>query len=172
MDYSIVPGSVRHIKPMASRMRAAACITLQDYGYLPRAALHRVFVRSLYCRAALVDGRPVAMWGVVGTLLNETAYVWLVMSDEIAHIPRTIVREAKRELAGIMKGYREIAATVLPDDDAAIRFAVYLGFHDRDDEADDGTRKATAREIRENPRHRIPVGDQFVIGLGYHSEAH
>lgn len=169
MEYSIVPASVRHIRPMARRMRSAACITLQDYGYLPRAALHRVFVRSIYCRTALVDDKPVAMWGVVSTLLNDTAYVWLVMSDEIAHIPRTIVREAKRELAAIMGRYREVAATVLPDDDAAIRFAVYLGFHDND--AEGQSRKATAREIRENPRHRIPVGDTYVIGLGYHPEA-
>ena len=170
MEYSIVPASILHIKPMAKRIRAAACITLQDYGYLPRAALHRAFLRSLYCRTALIDGRPVAMWGVDGTLLSDTAYVWLVMSDEIAHIPRTIVREAKRELAAIMGRYSEVAATVLPDDDAAIRFAVYLGFHDRHDE-DESTRRELVRKIRENPLYRIPVGDRYVIGLGYHPEA-
>jgi hypothetical protein len=167
-----MPASVRHIKPMAARLRAAACITLQGYGHEPRRALHRVFLASFYCRTALIEDKPVAMWGVTGTLLGEQAYVWLVISDEIAGMPYAIVREAKRELATIMQDYSEIATTVLPDDDAAIRFAIYLGFHDRHDDRH-LNRRETEREIRSDPRNRIPIGDSYVIGLGYHpAEAH
>ena len=172
MKYEVVKGSILHVKPMARRVRAAAAITLEGYGYEPRSALHRIFIRSFYCRTALVDGHPVAMWGVTGTMLSESAYVWLVMSDEIAAFPRAIVREAKAQLASIMNGYDEVATTVLPDDDAAIRFALYLGFHDRhDDQAERLPRKAMERVIRENPRYRIPVGDSYVIELGYHAGA-
>lgn len=149
-------------------MRVAACMTLQSFGQDPRRALHRVFLQSLYCRTALIDGKPVAMWGVVAGLMSETAYVWLVISDQIANIPLSITREAKAELSKIMERYEELATTVLPDDDAAIRFAVYLGFHD-DHDGPRLSRKAREREIRENPAHRIPVGDQYVIALGYHA---
>jgi hypothetical protein len=173
LSYSIVPASIRHIKPMAARLRAAACITLQGFGYEPRRALHRVFLNSFYCRTAMVEGRPVAMWGITGTLLNDAAYVWLVMSDDIANIPRSITREAKTELSRIMENYREIATTVLPDDEAAIRFAVYLGFHDNHEGGEHQSRKELERQIRENPKLRIPIGDSYVIGLGYHpAEAH
>lgn len=169
MSYSVVPASVRHIRPMSRRLRAAACLTLQAFGHDPRRALHRIFLNSFYCRTALIEDRPVAMWGVTGTLLNDVVYVWLVMSDDIANIPRTIVWEAKKELSNIMANYREIATTVLPDDDAAIRFAVYLGFQDVDGAIPLEGRKAIEHDIRENPKHRIPVGDGYVISLGYHA---
>jgi hypothetical protein len=155
---------------MSRHLRAAACITLQGFGFEPRQALHRAFVASHYCRTATVDEKPVAMWGVKGTLLGDTALVWLVLSDQIAAVPRAVTREARAELSRIMENYREIAITVLPDDLAAVRFAVYLGFHDR--ENDDGalSRKALTDAILADPRYRIPVGDSFVIALGYHPE--
>lgn len=174
--YDIVPSSILHVRPMSRKMRAAACITLQGFGLQPREALRRAVRASPYCRTALVDGKPVAMWGVKETLLSDCAVVWLVLSQEIARLPTAIVREARAELDRVMQTRREIAITVLPDDDAAIRFAVYLGFHDRDGETEEGgemTRKAMCRAIRQSPRYRIPIGDSFVIALGYHpGEAH
>lgn len=167
--YSIERASARHIRPMAAHLRAAACITLQGYGYNPRQALHRAFIASFYCRTALSNGRPVAMWGVTGTLMSDVAFVWLVLSQEITKIPLSITRDARRELAKIMENYDEIATTVLPDDEAAIQFAVHLGFHDREGADAPGSRRGLAAAIKADPKHRIPVGDSYVIGLGYHA---
>ncbi len=168
MDYQIRRASILDVRPMSKRLRAAACVTLNAYGFRPRQALHRVYISSFYCRTALIDRKPVAMWGIMGTLMSECAYVWLVMSDEIANIPRVIVREAKRELSAIMENYSDVATTVLPEDDAAVRFALYLGFSDRAGEYRNMPRKDLERELRENVRHRIPIGDSYAIGLAYH----
>ena len=165
--FEVVRTSPHYIRPMARRMRAAAAVSLQGYGFDPRRALHRVVLDSAYCRTAKVDGEVVAMWGIVAPVLASTAYVWLVMSDEIAKVPRFVVQTAKEELAEMMETYEEVATTVLPDDEAAIRFALYLGFHDNDDE-EPASHKVRAQRLRENPRHRIPIGDHFVIALGYH----
>lgn len=166
--YQIVPASIRHIKPMAARLRAAACITLQGFGYEPRRALHRAFLASYYCRTAVLDGKPIAMWGTKSVLLGDEALVWLVLSDEVTKMPLSVVKEARAELAKIMDDYREVAITVLPDDEAAIRFAVFLGFHDRDNDDGHFTRKDMCQQIRENPNYRIPIGDSYVVALGYH----
>lgn len=169
----IIPASIRHVRPMSRKMRAAACMTLQGFGYAPRGALHRAFVASLYRRTAMIDGAPVAMWGIVGTLTDDEVLVWLVMSDEIANIPLSIVRAARAELAKIMERYEELATTVLPDDEAAIRFALHLGFHDRhDDEGPPLSRHELRREVMTNPKYRVPIGDSYVIALGYHGGAH
>lgn len=168
MDYEVVPASVRHLKPMSAQLRAAACITLQDFGIDPRHALHRAFIASRYCRTALMDGRPIAMWGVKGTMLGDTAAVWLVLSQDVTHMPVAVVKEAQAELARIMQTVDEIAITVLPDDEAAIRFACHLGFHDREDIR--LSRKELVRAIMDDPKYRIPIGDQFVIALGYHPD--
>lgn len=153
---------------MAKRLRAAACVTLQAYGFDPRRALHDVFVESHYARTALVEGKPVAMWGLKGQLLSEVAYVWLVLSEEIGVLPLQIVREARKEMAEIMANYSEVATTVLPNDEQAVAFALCLGFHDRHDEEDPLPLKHRVRQVLDNPRHRIPIGESYVIGLGYH----
>ena len=165
---SIVPASIRHVKPMGSKLRAAACITLQGFGMEPRRALHRAFLASHYCRTALVDGKPVAMWGVKGTMLGDSAIVWLVLSNDVTRMPITIVRTAKAELAKVMESNNEVAITVLPDDEAAVRFAVHLGFHDREDEG--LTKRELCEQIITDPKYRIPIGDSFVIAMGYHPE--
>ena len=166
--YSVVPTSVRHIKPMSRDLRAAACVTLQGFGFKPREALHRAVLASYYCRTALKDSKPIAMWGVKGPLLADTAVVWLVLSDEVTRMPLAIVREARAELAKVMENKKEIAITVLPDDAAAIRFAVFLGFHDRENDDGELSRKTLCDAILADPQYRIPVGDQYVIALGYH----
>ena len=167
MNYQVVPASVRHLRPMSRELRAAACITLQGFGLEPRRALHRAFVASHYCRTALdPDGRPIAMWGVKATILAEVAFVWLVLSNQVTHMPVAVVKEAQAELAKIMRDVDEVAITVLPDDEAAVRFAVHLGFHDREDIR--LSRKELVAAILADPKMKIPVGDQFVVALGYH----
>ena len=148
--YTIEPASIRHVRPMSVRMRPEAAMALDGYGFNPRAALRRAFVASFHCRTAMMDGHPVAMWGAAGTLMGYQAYVWLVLSDEIRAMPRAILKEARADLESVMEDRPEIIATVLPDDEAAIRFARHLGF--------------TGDE-------RIPLGDRHAIKLGYHPEA-
>jgi hypothetical protein len=169
--HEIVAASVRHIRPMSKRLRTAACITLQRFGQDPRRGLHRAFISSNYCRTALIDGRPVAMWGVCGALMSNVASVWLVIAEDIVNLPLAIVREARTELSRVMGNYHELVTTVLPDDEAAVRFALYLGFQGFEDD-DDAPRKVRYEEIMSDPKHRIPVGDSYVIGLGYRAEAY
>lgn len=168
-SYSVVPASIRHVRPMSAQLRAAACITLQGFSMEPRRALHRAFIASPYCRTALQDGKPIAMWGVKGTMLGDTAFVWLVLSEGVTKMPVSIVKEARAELAKVMETNDEVAITVLPDDEAAVRFAVALGFHDRNNDGDLLlSRKEMTREIIADPRYKIPIGDSYVIALGYH----
>lgn len=169
--HEIVVASIRHIRPMSKRLRTAACITLGRFGENPRRGLHRAFIASNYCRTALIDGQPVAMWGVCGALMSNVASVWLVIAEDIVNLPLSIVREARAELAHVMGNYHELVTTVLPDDNAAVRFALYLGFQGYDED-DDMPRKARYESLMSDPRHRIPVGDSYVIGLGYRAEAH
>ena len=152
--YVIVPASIRHIRPMAKAMRREAAVALDGFGFNPRAGLRRCFVSSFHCRTALIDGRPVAMWGVVGTLLGDSAYVWLVLSDEIRAMPRAILREAKTELDRAAEDYPRIMATILPEDAASVRFAAHLGFVNSDDPSAD----------------RVPIGDGYAVRLRYRPE--
>lgn len=143
-------------------MRVAGSIAMQSYGLDPRSALHRVFVASTYCRTALIDEKPVAMWGVAGHILSETAFVWLVLAEETARMPHAIVREARAELQRVMDNYSRVMMTVLPDDAPSVRFALHLGFRPMDGDFMGGEQDALS-----NPRFRLPVGDSYVVQMGY-----
>ncbi len=151
MNYDIVKASVRHVKPMALGMRAASWLAMQRYGGGARRAVFKAFTLSSYCRTALIDGKPVAMWGVVGSLLDERADVWLFLSRDIGRMPLAIVREARAELGVATEQYSYLEATIVPEDEASIRFARFLGFEGREED-------------------RIPIGDSYVLRMSYQPE--
>ena len=124
-------------------------------------------MRSPIAAIALINGEPEAMWGFQCSPLGDEAFAWLVISDAVTRLPKVIVKEARYHIALIAERYSELAVTVLPDDETAIRFAVFLGFHDNHDEGK-MTHKALSDRIRTNPRHLVPVGDTHVIALGWH----
>ena len=168
--YAIVPASVRHVRAMSQSMRPEASLAVMPFGFEPRAALRRAFVASFNCRTALVDGKPAAMWGVAGALLGDTATVWLVLSRETQQMPRAVLREARAELRRAAQSFRHVVATVLPNDEASIRFAVHLGFRGEADE--DGPQEGDGvHDILTNPAYRIPLGEGYAIRLGYRNGA-
>lgn len=156
-DYVIVPASILHVRPMAKKMRMAGAIALQAYGFNPREGLRRILTSSHYARTALIEGKPVAMWGLAGPLLSDTAYAWLVLAEEIRSLPRDILEVAKAELAEAARTCPTILATVLPDDEASLRFALHLGFRGADGE----------RDVLDNPKYRVQYGDASVVQLTF-----
>jgi hypothetical protein len=168
-NYEVVTASIRHVKPLSASLRGAHCANLLAFNIEPRRALHDAFLASPFCRTALIEGRPVAMWGVKSDLISPTGFAWLVISNEITGLSLSIIKETKKQLAEMMKTYHELAITVLPDDFAALRFAVFLGFHDRDQQMNQ-SRKISQLEIVTDPRNRVPYGDGHIIALGYHHE--
>lgn len=79
-------------------------------------------------RTCLIGERPVAMWGVVGTLLSFQGHVWVVLSREAASYPRKVISEVRRQLQEIVSSKREIRTSVALQDTVALRFAELLGF--------------------------------------------
>ncbi len=163
VDYQIVPASILHVKPMVARIRTASYIGLQAFGLNPRQALHRVFIKSFYSRTAIIDGQPVAMWGVAGTILGDCGEPWLVLSQQVTDMPVAIVREARHELKSMMNERETLVVNMIPDDDEALRFALHLGFSD----GKGGTRREMEDRIKTDLAARIPVGDSYVIPLTY-----
>jgi len=144
--YEVVPASILHVRPLAKRMRAASAASVAGYGFNPREGLRRSFVNSHHCRTALVDGRPIAMWGLIGPLLAGETFAWVVLTEEAAEIPFSVVREARRALATAAESYETVRAAIFPDDAGAIRFATFMGF------VEDG---------------RAPLGDSYVLSMRY-----
>lgn len=172
MTYQIVPTRMVHVAPMARAMREGAKDTICALGLNSRRVLHDAVVGSHYCRVAIKDGKPIAMWGLKGVMLSGYAFVWLALSAPAQAMPRRVIVEATHELARMGEQFEELATTVLPEDDAAIRLAAFLGFHDQHEK--DGTTmpyRDRVKQLKHDPRHRVAFGGAEVIALGWHGRA-
>jgi hypothetical protein len=167
--YVIVDAVPRHCGALVRRMRAVHIENVAKAGKNAHAELRSVMGRSRICKSCVMDGRVVAMWGVMGSSLGDVGVVWLVAAESLVAMPFAFAREARRQLKILMQGYEEVATTILEGDEAAMRFAVFLGFHDRHDGAH--TRRETVELLRSQPRIRLRMGNTNIIGLGCHSEA-
>ena len=85
----------------------------------------------------------------------------------------TIVRHAVRLLKQEMRTRSELAATILLGDEAALKFAVYLGFHvSHDGEGEPATNRASRKRLAHYVENKqdipIQVGQISVIPMGVH----
>lgn len=113
------------------------------------------------------------MGGITGSRLSTQGVAWLVLAEEFINHPIMIVGHAKRLLKQEMRTRSELAATILLGDEAALRFAVYLGFHVSDDgdgapATDRASRQRLARYVENKADIRIPAGPLSVIPMGLH----
>ncbi len=136
MTYSVVPASVRHIKFISEHLRPEAAQTSKWFGLQPRVGLRLDLIRSLYCRTAIKDGVPVAIWGAKGVTLSERAVVWLALTDLAVRFPVSIMRQARKELAELSGSGLHLSAEIDPTDKKAVQFARALGFTPSDTERD------------------------------------
>lgn len=134
--------------------------------------LRGCFDASAWKRAGFVDGRLVGLGGVVGSALSSTGFIWLAMSQEVTAFPLATARILRKLLNEIMETHHELATVVIPEDSAALRLAVFMGFHC--DYQGQGSpafsrfgRQQLARYLRETPELRMTTGKTTGVVVGY-----
>ncbi len=170
--FEIIPAKPWHCGAMVRRLRAEHALAVARLGLDSHRELADRFGQSAFRRALLIDGHLEALGGVTGSLLSSEGYVWLALSARAARFPLALVRHARNQLDEIMVTKRVLVTSVLDDDMAAKRFAVYLGFVLADD---DGAEPAVSRHgrrllgcrIEGDHEARIPLGNGSAVALAY-----
>ena len=94
--------------------------------------------------------------------------VWLAVSRHARKYPLEMIKEARRQIAEIMRVKRLLVCTILDGDLASERFAIFLGFvPKKDDEFLNPAetrygRRDMARQLREIDEARVPLGSGYV----------
>ena len=176
-DFRIIPARPFHCGMMVRRLRAEHAIAADRVGQDAHRELRAVFEQSSLRRALMIDGSLAGLGGVTGGLMAATGFVWLALTQAAIKYPTTIVRLAQRQLREIMATRIELATTVLGGDEAALRLAVFLGFHVEDDGPGAAACSRSSRAylksyIESCPDLRHPVGAGYYIALGYHAANH
>ncbi len=123
----VVPATQLHIGPHVAHLTPEDRAAIERAsGMSPRRWLRRFLQESCYCRAGILDGVPVAMWGVMGTIMSSSGAAWLSVTPEARARPHLVARVARREAVNLRS--KELQSMLLCGDDRAHRFLRFLGF--------------------------------------------
>ena len=126
---TILPATLTHIGPIATRMRVADRVECAALGHSPKQALRAGLASSSPAWTALVDGRAEAMFGLVVTsALGGEGRPWMLGSDAIYAHPRAMLRRGPRFLAAMFRSAPRLSNLVAADNVRAIRLLRRWGF--------------------------------------------
>jgi len=167
----IIDARPYHCGQIARMMRVEHHAALLRMNVPIHKEFRRMFDGSYYRKAALVDGKLAAVWGVESTPINSDGIVWLALAQHAVKHTSMILRQAKRELEALAQTKRHLTTTLIPGDETAMRFAVALGFRAADDSAEgaraesrDGKRRLM-RYLSSNPDLLVPAGSARQISI-------
>lgn len=163
-----------HCGAIVRRMRFDHRVALAQIGLNAHRELRDSFDRSYLRYAWLLDGRLVAIAGIIGQYASSEGSIWMVLTEEITLRPRVIVKEIRRVLDEAMSTKTRLDTTVLADDEAALRLVCFLGFHAPDVPGAAYTKRGRAalkRHLEETPDYRHYFGTGYAVGLEYTAEA-
>ena len=98
-------------------------------GRSPKEALRISLRASVMAWTALVDGKPVAMWGVTPVnLMDGIGSPWMLGSDEARQFPRAFYVGGARSLPVMLSCFPRLENHVAVANEAAIRLLDKWGF--------------------------------------------
>lgn len=91
--------------------------------------MHRTVDIAVYKKTALLDGVPMAMWGVVGDLFGSYGMPYLVVSKHIRAVTtREFVKIYKQEVQEMLKLFPRLENVVDAEYENAVRMLKIVGF--------------------------------------------
>lgn len=171
-EFSIIEAKKYHCGEMARKLRHAHKEAIVKLGINTHRELLSRFNDSSFRRAWLINGKLAALGGVTGPLLAGYGYIWVAFTADALRYPLEIIKEARRQLDEIMLTKTELMTTIIGGDEAARRFAVFLGFHADHAEGSPATSIFGRRRLNDfliqEEKFRIPITSGYIIPLGYH----
>lgn len=173
--FQIIPAKPWHCGAMVRRLRIEQRVAVARLGVDSHRELFERFGQSTVRRALLIDDRLEALGGVTGSALSGEGYVWLALSARAARFPLALLRIVRAQLDLVMQTRSVLVTTVLDGDEAAKRFAIFLGFVPAGDEmaqpaASRAGRRVLGARLAQDPDTRVALGSGAAIALAYRSE--
>ncbi len=128
MIYFIRPAAITDVYALARTLRDDDWIEVTSMGSTPVNAVRTSYRHAIFRRTAVVNGEIAAMWGLGGSMLGAIGYPWLLTAPAIEKAPLAFVREAKREVAMMLRHKSRLENHVLAQYTRACRFLEFLGF--------------------------------------------
>jgi hypothetical protein len=128
MSVSVVPARLGHVLALGRQAKPVVMAFIGDRAGDPRRANAHLFAASRGVKALLVDGKPIAAYGLVGALLAPEAMIWLMVSPMVVGHLKAFAAACRQEFAALSRTEPRLTGFLIPGDDVAERFAVRWGF--------------------------------------------
>ncbi len=128
MNIEILPCKLSHMRELANNMRSGDAAEVAVTGLPCRHLLVALWKNSVYRRVALIDGKVAAAWGCSSHLLVSEGEPWLFTTPVVERAPIRFLRQARREVAEMLRGHQSLVSSVASDYTKAIKFLELLGF--------------------------------------------
>lgn len=125
----IIPASPAHVGRVANRMREIDRLETGAKGRSPKAAVRLSLRSSTWACTVLLDGEPVAMFGVVAaSLIEDKGRPWFLGSDDVYRHGRDMLLYGERTIAKMHGDFRRLENVVSSGNVRAIRLLRRWGF--------------------------------------------
>ncbi len=128
MTFEIVPATAEHIRLAARNLRPMDRAEIEGRGYCVRHLMNQLYRQSLMKRAALLDDRVAAVWGLYGAMIADEGQPWLFTTPEVERRKMDFFRETRRQIEEMMMSKRRLSTCVLASYTQSTRFFSKLGF--------------------------------------------
>lgn len=128
MTYSVVDAEYAHVIGLRNRLRPLDRRECMGQGVTLRRMMRDTFRRSLLAKTFMLDGVPIAMCGMGGSLIGDEGHPWLLTAPEVERFPVAVVKEARYAIAEMASIKPYLWNYVLSDYSQAVKLVSMLGF--------------------------------------------
>ncbi len=125
---AVVEALPEHVRILGGNLRERDNDIANKAGLSAHRELWRIYKKSIMCKAVLVGGEIVAIWGVHGVFLGKVGKPWFVASPFVEDYPMKLAFRYRSELRNMLKYFTILEDWVSVDDDKTIRLLEILGF--------------------------------------------
>jgi len=130
-DVVLRPATASDARTLAVHLRDIDIVECAAVGLTPYGALRQGLEASVHARTAVLDGEPIAMFGIapLGGLLSTTGAIWLLGTEAMRAQRVALMRLPLGYIDGAFEaGFQHLLNYVHADNVVAVRWLRRLGF--------------------------------------------
>jgi hypothetical protein len=129
MKLEIVNATSEHVRKLSETIREADKKEAERIGLNPKKGLFYAYRQSIFRKTALLDGEPIAMWGIGGSLFASSGKPWLITGTGVEKIsPIKFARLYKKQVEDMRAYFDVLTNQVDAEYEGAVRMLKIAGF--------------------------------------------
>lgn len=126
---NIVPTTKEHVSYILETLRESDRWEIEAVGGNAETALYKTLDCALWSKTALLDGSPVAFWGLAGVALGDVGVPFLLTSKDVLKVPPiTFARVYKNEIQRMRNSFPHLENIVDANYTGAVKMLKIAGF--------------------------------------------